>query len=72
MAWAGRLLEDCKVLVNWMLEGLGLREVIRMQLWESIWVVEEEELGEDCCAVLMLWEVTMAFVVVLEEEDNHR
>ena len=62
------LVEDCKVWVNWVLEGL--REAIRMQLWDSIWVVEVE-LGEDCCVVLMLWEVTMAFVVVLEEEDNH-
>ena len=62
------MVEDCKVWVNWVLEGL--REAIRMQLWDSIWVVEVE-LGEDCCVVLMLWEVTMAFVVVLEEEDNH-
>ena len=62
------MVEDCKVWVNWVLEGL--REAIRVQLWDSIWVVEVE-LGEDCCVVLMLWEVTMAFVVVLEEEDNH-
>ena len=51
------MVEDCKVWVNWVLEGL--REAIRMQLWDSIWVVEVE-LGEDCCAVLMIWEVTMA------------
>ena len=26
---------------------------------------------EDCCEVLMLWEVTMGLVVLLEEEDTY-